>query len=153
MAIDAVNGLPLEVFGAVERNPVTRLDGVLEVQLSAPVKIPADADRLTIIIHRGAFTAKKSRAIKLLVKLSLDGGLSWCPNPAGEKEWPWGHFPIACVTAGGISLHPITGEVVLKSTMYAPLPNIGNPLRMARIEFTPLDRVTARVELLCEKNR
>ena len=118
---------------------------------SDPVRIDDGLDLLTLTIYRDDFKAKVERALRVRVDLSLDSGVTWSGVPNGEKAWPWGHFPIECVTSSGQSVHPVTKEPTNISSMYAPLPASLGPQRMYRIKMTALKETTTRVEVVCSK--
>lgn len=149
--VHAVMNVPLDVFPVADY--VAVLDpndpkGVRHVELySQFIAVPLGADSIDLVVHRLNFPDTPSLVLKCRAELSLDGGITWSPKPSGENTWPWGNFPIAFTTAGGI-LKDKLGRLILTSGILVPLPEPDNPLRIIRITFIPLESVTAKISVM-----
>lgn len=152
--LKVVTKLPItvEVFAKRIYAATVKPDGKHKEIVSGAVAIDVGLDKLTLILHRDSLKTIAERVIKCRVELSLDGGVTWSPNPiGGEKVWPWAAFPIEFVVAAGQSLHPNTGEPVWQSSLYTVLPDPSNSQRMYRVVMTPLKDINTKIEVVCEK--
>ena len=76
-------------------------------------------------------------AVKVAIRLdlSLDGGVTWSPDPAGQTVFPWAPFPVNFTGQGGVLTGP--GGVVRQfSEVSFDVPQVGNVNRKIRCTMT-----------------
>lgn len=81
--------------------------------------------------------ADRDTKAKMKVRLSIDGGVTYCPNPNGETEWPWGIFPVAWEVGGD--------QVVQEAIAIIPLPAAAS--RHIKLELEAVDPVRTEIKL------
>jgi hypothetical protein len=95
-----------------------------------PVALNVGLRRVAITLERSEWTDPASK-VDARFELSLDGGTTWSPNPSGERDFPWGPFPVTFSAFGGIILGK-DGQPSLLSGFVTDLPQPSNPDRRIR---------------------
>lgn len=115
----------------------------------AQVTLPVSADAFGLAVKRVDLPDTSEEVFECRAELSLDGGVTWSPDPDGRKQWPWGEFPISFRARGGETI--IDGVPVNESGVVRSLPDKANQNRVIRTFFTPLKDLTASVSLITGK--
>jgi hypothetical protein len=100
-------------------------------QALGPFSINAGLSNIQIALSREFWT---DPAVKVHARfeLSLDGGVTWSPDPTGEATWTWGKFPCTFDAQGGVITRPpvLGGGVVTHTTLRTPVVEPENAGRM-----------------------
>jgi hypothetical protein len=61
--------------------------------------VPQGAISATLALSRAQWL---DPAVKVSARfeLSVDGGVTWSPDPSGQSVWPWGNFPLTFESEG-----------------------------------------------------
>lgn len=106
------------------------------VTIGLPTPIPQAATKAKVSVARNAWPDNgNADVVRVRVDLSLDGGLTYSPDPDGRKVWPWGAYPIIFTARGGV-LKDANGVDILESSTTDPLPPGAN--RMLRVTVTQI---------------
>lgn len=96
------------------------------VFVSSSVPIPLLNNSIKTALTRNAWPDTGADVVEVRIDLTLDGGITYSPDPDGRKVWPWGTFPIKFTARGGAS-------VGTESSSTDVLPDASNPNRATRI--------------------
>jgi hypothetical protein len=121
-----------------QQNSVAFASGLYSaVQVSAPIIVPADHNDFLITVERAALPAVVADVLKVRIDLSVDGGLTWSPNPSGAV-WKWGAFPIHFSVPGA----SVSGATV--SSVSLAIKAQAN--QQLRITLTPAVTVNTKIQ-------
>lgn len=110
------------------------------------IAVDAAANRVSVALDRTGFPDVAENVIHCRVELSLDGGVTWSPNPKGEKVWPYGPFPIEFTADGKQTADLVTSvTVTLPKGLGAHIRTIVTPLKplSASVKLTQADVAVA----------
>lgn len=126
-----------------QQNTVAFASGVYSaVKVSAPIPVPADHNNFLITIQRAALPAIASVVVSVRIDLSVDGGVTWSPDPAGEAVWPWGPFPLHFSLGGGVILAGATA--VTDSSIGVSIK--AGPNQQLRVTITPALVINTKIQ-------
>lgn len=116
------------------------------VTVGLPTPIPQAATRAKVAVARNAWPDNGGAdVVRVRVDLSLDGGLTYSPDPDGRQVWPWGPYPIIFTARGGV-LKDANGVEIPESFTVDPLPP--GLSRMLRVTVTQLITVDAPASVI-----
>lgn len=124
---------------------ITKAD-YTNVTISSAVAIPLNGANASITIDKTSFPNVVHDVLKCRIELSLDGGLTFCPKPSGEKNWPYGIYPVE-ITVGGNTGPDAFGRIGDAASINVPIHDKQNPLRQIRTVLTPLQKINTKVSM------
>lgn len=139
LPIDAVIGVPVVAL------PQAIYQGARTT--STQIRPPVDAQGVYFQIDRGVIPNVPGIVAWFFARLSLDGGVTFSPDPDGRAAWPWGIFP----AGGALSGAPRVQDDLPQSVDFFNLPLPAGQNRVVVVEITPLQPVQLSLSVTCTK--